>query len=72
MDARAALILKRAQALHRTSSLSALEWNEAASTQKEAAEVQISSLTSEQSASFLRRAEDRLLEEGAIDHVDQS
>jgi hypothetical protein len=72
MDERAALILKRAQALHRNSPLSALEWNEAASTQREIAGMQISSLNAEQRAGFLKHAEDRLLEEGAIKHVDQS
>ncbi len=72
MDQRAALILERAQKLHRNSPISRLAWNEPASTRSETAAPQLSTLTSEQRADFLKRAESSLLEEGAIDHVDQS
>jgi hypothetical protein len=71
MDERAGLILKRAQALHHDSLLASLAWNEAASTRQEIVG-DVSALTSEQRAGFLKRAEDQLLVEGAIAHVDQS
>jgi hypothetical protein len=71
MDRRAASILKRARALHQDSPLSGLAWNKTASTQEEIAG-ETSALTSEQRAGFLKHAEDQLLEEGMIAHVDQS
>jgi hypothetical protein len=43
-----------------------------ASAQREAVSLPVRSLSSEERARFLKRAETELLEEGAIAHVDQS